>query len=49
MGWLFPAKRVILTAKAYTLEEVRDTLNQKGGLPVEAIIGGELGSKGFFL
>jgi hypothetical protein len=48
MGWFFPAKKVIPTTKAYTLEEVRDTLNQQGGFPSEGVIGGVLGSKGVY-
>jgi hypothetical protein len=49
MGFLFPAKRIITPRKEYTLEEVRDTINQYGGFPSEAIIGGALGSKGVYL
>ena len=48
MGFLFPAKRVIPTRQEYTLEQVRDTLNQQCGFPSEAVIGGVMGSKGVY-
>lgn len=48
MSLMFPVKRVITTARAYTLEEIRDTLNQQGGFPSEAVIGGAMGSKGVY-
>ena len=48
MGLFLAAKKVIQTKKAYTLEEVRDTLNEQGGFPSEAVIGGVMGSKGVY-
>ncbi|MCL2108274.1 MAG: hypothetical protein FWH20_02895 [Oscillospiraceae bacterium] len=48
MGFFSPAKRIITTTQEHTLEQVRDALNQFGGFPGEAVIGGALGSKGVY-